>query len=569
MRKMNYNLNGNVFTLSTPTYSLSVDTAAARADVILDGTAFVRLDLRSAVNSFDGEKTITDSEPDRPTFAGLDETDAGLELIWKGRSSLWEKEYRLICSPLRFRYRLTVGGEGRVDSVNYFSGDLSSPSHGSEYEFSKGFYPCAPWKNEDKYYFKPGEKNHRWNVLMIPPMFCYSFGCEGIGTQLALGLAARPGEHNFHSFDYIPHTDKWDTSFYLSTDQSGHTSVSGEWTAPEIIGYGARDEFDAMRKYSEYYFASGLARTSPSKLPPRFWQGPLACGWIGQIMRGYEENCSPTDFASEKFYEEYAASLKANELHPTAIIIDDKWQSLYAPAKVDTGKWPDMRGYIDRRHAEGIKTILWFKLWDAEGFEDSLCVVDDGGAKRIDPSNPVVIRRLRESIHYLLSPEGLDADGFKLDFAFFNPIGRGFTTYSGKYGTQLLYDYMELIYTAAKEAKPDALINCSPCHPYFAHLCDQARLHDYSYGERANLEVLETRARLFAIANPGKLIDTDNAGFNTRRDTMRWLMNQPEVGVPDLYSLTAYRDGVLTGEDIAAIAELWREYSERIDRMYD
>ena len=127
---------------------------------------------------------------------------------------------------------------------------------------------------------------------------------------------------------------------------------------------------------------------------------------------------------------------------------------------------------------------------------------------------------------------------------------------------------LKLIYDAAQEVKPDALINCSPCHPYFAHICDQARLHDYDYRRRDNLEDLETRARLFGIANPGTLIDTDNAGYSSRRDTMRWLLNQPKVGVPDIYSIRGVRGDFLADDDLEAIAEVWREYSARIDRMY-
>lgn len=187
---------------------------------------------------------------------------------------------------------------------------------------------------------------------------------------------------------------------------------------------------------------------------------------------------------------------------------------------------------------------------------------------RIDPSNPEAAERIKANVKRLLSPEGLDADGLKIDFAFFNPEGRGFRTYSGKYGTELLFDYMKLIYDAAKEVKPDALINCSPCHPYFAHICDHARLHDYDYRHRDNLEDLEIRAKLFRIANPGTLIDTDNAGFSSHRDTMRWLLNQPKIGVPDIYSIRGVEEDFMTDEDLEAVAEVWQEYSSRIDRLY-
>lgn len=76
------------------------------------------------------------------------------------------------------------------------------------------------------------------------------------------------------------------------------------------------------------------------------------------------------------------------------------------------------------------------------------------------------------------------------------------------------------------------------------------------------------RGRLFSTAMPGVLLDTDNAGFNSRRDTMRWMLNQCSVGVPDLYALSSTAACPLDDADFAAIAEVWREYSSRIDAMY-
>lgn len=565
---MKYATENGIMKITGAGYALGLDMKDASVKVIINGVAFATLDLRSGVNKLgDDLKPIVDSEPEKPEFLGVTE-DESLTLVWRAKSSLWEKKYTLICTPARFRYRVEVMGDGRVDSVNYFSGDLSAKKHGSEYEFAEGFYPCAPWQPEDSYYFHPEKRYSRWNVLMIPPMFCYAFRCEGASDWLGLGLVAERGEHNFGRFDYNPARDEMDTSFWLSTDQNGHTKVSGSWTAPEIIGFGAADESDAMQSYSDYYFSTGIAEVKESTVPPRFWHGPVACGWIEQIVEGHLDGKNPTDYAREDFYEDYVKRLHERGLDPKVLIIDDKWQKEYAPAVPDETKWRDLKAFIARRHAEGIHTLLWFKLWDGEGFEDELCVKADNGSRRLDPSNPEVIRRIKASVKRLLSPEGLDADGFKIDFAFFNPEGRGFTTYSGKYGTELLYDYMKFIYETAKEVKPDALINCSPCHPYFAHICDHARLHDYDYRRRDNTEDLTTRAKLFAIANPGTLIDTDNAGYSSHRDTMRWLLCQPKIGVPDIYSIRGVREDFITDNDLEAIAETWREYSARVDKLY-
>ena len=125
------------------------------------------------------------------------------------------------------------------------------------------------------------------------------------------------------------------------------------------------------------------------------------------------------------------------------------------------------------------------------------------------------------------------------------------------------------IYSAAKAVKPEALVNCSPCHPYFAHICDQARLHDYEPKNRNNRADLSMRARLFSTAMPGVMLDTDNAAFHSHRDTMEWMLSQPQIGVPDLYAARSFRSCTLDDEDFAAIAQVWDAYNARIDAMYE
>ena len=110
-----------------------------------------------------------------------------------------------------------------------------------------------------------------------------SAASPALSRQLALGLVAECGEHNFNAFDYLPRQSGWQSRFSLMTDQYGHTAVDGTWEAPYIVGYGAVDEFDAMKKYAKYYFHTGIAETKKAAVPPKFWHGPVACGWIQQF----------------------------------------------------------------------------------------------------------------------------------------------------------------------------------------------------------------------------------------------------------------------------------------------
>ncbi len=551
-------------------------------DVIVCGTAFASLDVRTAVSQTNEDYTaVVDGEETLPTLASVESRQGEAVFTWTGKSSLWEKEYRLVCTYTRFRYYVTVKGKGKVDSVNYFSGNMTDRTYGSNYEFSEGFYPCKPFPKEQDYRFRASTPCYRQSIFMVPPMFCYSFRCEGIGDCLALGLVAERGEHNFHSFDYnLSPLYNLRSGFYLTTDQDGHTTVDGEWTAPSVIGYSATDDFNAMQKYSDFYFASGIAKARKPQLMPRFWYGPIVCGWLEQGSYAFKSNPRKfyKAFATEEVYSNILATLRENDLRPKAMIIDDKWMTAYATDIADTEKWPDLRGFVDARHAEGIHTMLWFKLFDAEGWDESICVKTDenpqvvsSGEVRLDPSHPRFVANLDEVLERLLgSGEGCyDVDGLKLDFAFINPKGKEVHTHSGKYGVELMYDMMVQIYRKAKEVKPHAIINNSACHPYFAHICDQARLHDYEPQDRFNLEDLAMRGKMFAIAMPGILQDTDNSAFTSRRDTMRWQLNQQTVGVPDLYAVSPNGAMDINSDDLRAIAEVWNEYSAKIDAMFE
>ncbi|MBE6659311.1 MAG: hypothetical protein E7604_12840 [Ruminococcaceae bacterium] len=560
-----------IYTVHAAKYTLTVD--GHKLGVLAANNPFAALDIRCAVpmtnETNDGE--IPDAEPRIPTLVSVDTTPGNAVFVWENESSLWKKTYTLRCTYLHFTFHMTLHGHGRVDAVRYFAGDFSDGKQtGSDYEFSEGFTPCISWYDHEDYTFKASVDCHRWSVLMVPPMFCYAFRCEGIGTRLGLGLAAKRGEHNFHCFDYNVTLNTGRSSFWLETDQAGHVTVDGDWEAPHIIGFTGEDQWDILNQYSEYYFVSGIAKSKKTAIPPRFWHGPFLCGWIEQNILGMEQHTAACDLSTEAVYEEMIANSRRFGLNPRAVILDDKWQIHYATDVADPEKFPDLRAFVNRHRAEGLHTLLWFKLWDPEGWDPALCVTADNGEICIDPSQPAFQDLLREVIHRLLSSdEGCyDCDGFKLDYAFCNPIGRGVKSYSGKYGVELLYDMMVDIYNAAKAVKPEALVNCSPCHPYFAHICDQARLHDYEPKNRNCRTDLTMRARLFSAAMPGVLLDTDNAGYNTRRDTMEWMLAQTQVGVPDLYAARSGRGCPLDDADFAAIAQVWDAYNARIDAMY-
>ena len=457
----------------------SLEICGHLVKVYAEGTLLATLDIRSAVPQTldDNTGAIPDAEPSIPTLQSAEIGEDSACFTWENESSLWHKTYTLCCDRLRWHFSITLCGKGRVDAVQYFSGDSSSQNYGSAYEFSEGFMTATNMKNLSNYRFSVSENFHGYSEELVPPLFCYVFRTEGCGKRLGLGLVAQRGEHNFHAFDYrVTRSSKpypW-TGFWLETDQAGHTCVDGTWTTPEIYGFVGEDPWEILADYTAIYRSLGIARPYTNREIPRFWRGPILCGYIEQLMEQHTRGVHWMKLANAEFYEELLQKANALGLAPKTLIIDDKWQTHYACGVADEEKFPHMRNFIQKRHQEGLKVLLWFKLWDAQGAEEEYCTYDDAGNRRIDPSHPEYLKRLRENLHLLLSSEEgcYDADGLKIDFGFFNPVGRKVKTHSGKYGVELFYDYLETIYRISKGEKAYALMNSSPCHPYFADICD-------------------------------------------------------------------------------------------------
>jgi len=263
--------------------------------------------------------------------------------------------------------------------------------------------------------------------------------------------------------------------------------------------------------------------------------------------------------------------LDALDLHPTAIIIDDKWQETYGPLMPDPKKWPDLRGFVDREHAKGRRVVLWIKMWNSEGLDIDECLSLWSQPIGADPTNPKYRKRIFDTFRTLLSAEEgcFDCDGFKLDFANCLANSPHIKAHEpGVYGVELLKRMFLLLYEAAKAVKPDALINCSPAHPYFAEIVDQARLHDYRDDMRCQIPVMRYRQQLYEAAIPGVLIDADSSNRIDQREMIQYVLRGVEFGVPDIYMISNTEEVEYTEEDWVQLRKIWRAYSEKVDRQF-
>ncbi|CAN5617829.1 hypothetical protein BH24ACT14_BH24ACT14_20750 [soil metagenome] len=474
-------------------------------------------------------------------------------------STAWaSKRITFDCGSRRLLLSVTVEGRGQLTDVHllggYYSGD---PRQGSGFfssgaDFRSVFNP-EPWGSERR--VRPADESTVLDVLggpvpgkehwfFTPPPFCLAVSRRAppdspdelpSGPWLTMGLAANAGDQHFTALHY----DAVEAAFSLRLAYEGQTTVTGSFSAPSLVfGFDAPDPYTGIGAYVEALGDLGLLEPVPRPARPGWWSGPIFCGWGSQCILAGTNGGRPRDYATQSRYDEFLSALSSRDLAPDTIVLDDKWQHQYATCVADPAKWPDLRGWIDSRHLEGRRVLLWWKAWDREGLPDDQCVRNAAGRPvAADPSNPAYEAVLRASVRRMLGPDGYDADGFKVDFSARTPSGPGMRRYGDSWGVELLHRLLAILYDETKRTKPDALVMTHTPNPHFADVTDMIRLNDVNL--RAPVVPQMThRARVAAAACPQLLVDTDNWPMADPESFREYVGAQPRLGVPSLYYAT-------------------------------
>ncbi|GIG29566.1 hypothetical protein [Cellulomonas marina] len=442
----------------------------------------------------------------------------------------------------------------------------------------------------------------RLHAVFSPPPLCLVLGRAvpagptqvPVATSgqewLSVGLVAPVVDLRLTELRYEP----LDDGFHLVLDHDGHTHVDGTWTSPELHLRPVPDPVAALRQHREDHVVRGWAPAGPSSPPVDWWSEPLFCGWGAQCARAPLPGAPalhPTtldalgpevvppgavvapDLARQDVYDELLAHLAAHDVDPGTVVVDDRWQAAYGTAEPDPDRWPDLRGWVAGQHAAGRRVLLWWKAWDPEGLPVDECVTDARGrAVAADPSSPAYAARVRATVAALLGPDGVDADGFKVDFTQRSPAGHGLRRAAGvgpdaPWGVAGLHALLALLHDAAKAAKPDALLVTHTPHPGFADVTDMVRLNDVLERDPAGAvaplaDQLRARAAVVAAVLPHHLVDTDQWPMLDRAQWRAYVAAQAGLGVHALYYAERIdRSGEpLTADDLALVARTWAEY---------
>jgi hypothetical protein len=526
------------------------------------GERFLELFILSGVNSsHQREDTLEIGQWEK------EEQTHGTLFSLRVKSSLWDsKTFRFFCKPERFVYTVEVEGQADIFDVNYFGGYYSGHVRwGSGFfysgnSFKQGFNPEP--NTQENYYFSPSAGSQinltgvplpgKADWFFTPPPFCFAFEFED--RWIGVGLEAHAGEYQFTGYEY---RGFWD-AFYLQVPFEGHVHVDGLYTLPAIGFDFRKNPYDVIRAHVEAVFSWNKAETKV----PDWWYSPIFCGWGEQCYRASLEKGHAPNFSRQDLYLEFLESLKDNQVSPGIVVLDDKWQLTYGENQVDPDKWPDIKRFIQQQHRAGKKVLLWLKAWDPEGLPPDECITNAAGkAIAFDPTNPTFEKRLRKSVRNMISADGYNADGFKIDFTARIPSGPDLKAYGKAWGLELMKAYLFILNEEAKHHKPDALIMSHTPHPYLMDVVDMIRLNDVNTGHPVN-PAMSHRANIASIACPRLIIDTDNWPMKDKAAWRAYVKIQSELGVPSLYFATHIDSTgeALEAEDYGLIRDCWEQW---------
>jgi len=383
----------------------------------------------------------------------------------------------------------------------------------------------------------------------------YAVFAENGRRRVFVGVSADPGWHqwNYVSFEVTRQ------GVEVRVDLEGHTSpreATRHIRAHVILREAGENRYDLLqRALAELY--PKAART-PRKASPDWWSRPIYCGWGDQVglsmaLEGPGPEPRALAYNIQGLYERWLRRLDEAGVPIGTVIIDAGWSmgGVWKPLPM---QWPDLKGFIARRHDEGRHVLLWIPAWYREGLPAKWCIRSGKKSLLADPTHPSYRRFLKEQVHTLLSPDGYDADGFKIDQLSYVPSERSgwgaehfgrreplapshprIRLHGRAWGCELLREFQRTIYRAAKSAKPDALITSSTVHPYFHDTFDMVRLHDSGLVRGDVLAAMKARADLARAALPRHAVDADDWVHHDLDKWLHYTLNSHTIGVPCLF----------------------------------
>lgn len=578
-------------------YQLDIHEKQLRATLSMRGHSWSNLSLLASVDA----GTRSSYTPDESYGAArleISESGNELEVRVHAHSTFWKQRTTILrAHETGVDLHVEVEGNGQVHDVTLCGGRAIYPNGAcGTFRSGIGFNSIfVPTPTEPIAAVRPAEsaaslgvvgdaEPGRLHAVFSPPPLCFTFGTAlaPLGTHIptdgewcGVMVLGAVKTLSMTSVSYEPLDGGW----LVRMPFEGHTLVNGHWSSPTLsfIAVGSPEQTITALAQEE-----GVE--SEQRNNPAWWSRPLFCGWGAQcavnasVQRAGDDGASQglvggmtaagaPGLSRQILYDRWLDILKSHDVPTGTVVIDDRWQASYGTCEVDKGKWPDLKGWIARQHRQGRHVLLWFKAWDPEGLPVNECITaPDGTALAADPGSPEYVAHLQKIVHRLLSSDGLDADGFKVDFTQRAPSGSALQCHTDRlWGISAVYRLMSVLHTAAHQEKSDALVVNHTVDPRFREVTDMVRLNDILERDvHGNVvpasQQLHFRADIVKAANSRMLIDTDQWPISDKRQWLDYVQEQPLLGVPSLYYVESI-DGsgeIITDEDLVMVAKSWR-----------
>jgi hypothetical protein len=575
-------IEGDAYRLTVPTGS-GVAWLDDRA-----GARWAELRLLASVDTLDGpDETVGLADP------SVEEGPDLVRLTFEHASSRWQSRRLILeAAPNSLAVTAEVEGAGHLTAVSLLAGRAVLP-RASGLLMSGAWFETlfCPSPTDPGRIVKPasepasigvvtGSEPGRGNWFFTPAPFCYAAARPPAadplvvpdGPWLTFALDVEPGAAGFGTFAWRA----VDRGFGFELDYEGKTAVDAGWRTPRLVIGFADDPYEAIAAQRDRLVEDGRAapRAVPARAGPSWWREPVFCGWGAQAALARADGrpmSAAAEYATQASYDSFLSALAARGVHPGTIVVDDKWERAYGTGEPDVARWPDLRAWIAGRHHRGQRVLLWYRAWATEGVTSEVCVRNSHGDPiGVDPTHPDGEGAIRRAVRATVGPQGLDADGLKIDFTGRTPSGVATAHHGGAWGVELLRRLLGIVADEARALKPDVLLVGHTPNPLLAPAVDMLRLNDALRLDdpRPIVDIvpqMRYRAAVARAACPDHLIDTDDWCAPSLAAWRAYAAVKPTLGVPALYYAT-HLD--LTGEaldasDYELLRRTWAEYRQR------
>ncbi|MFA6134736.1 MAG: TIM-barrel domain-containing protein [Phycisphaerae bacterium] len=560
MRKKPMNADAKVFKIPLERGHAEVDCRQAVLRFVNSaGLTYYQFKLSATIEYLDAPST---NEP-----AVLADDGGGRHFVFRGRDGLTDKEIHLEARGGAIDYWVVARPRrpGAAILCMHYGQDGPGISDASPHAIEEFFILCpdrygSSIPRQGKVCFKLGvpsfrfEKDnnfpHEGGRAIISPYFAALRSGE---DWLGVGTMEIPTSEYGLNMTFLGGCAVTDFCY------GGNLTLSPEtpFAFPRITFQPGDDKLAATRTYIDRLYREGLA--VPNEQWESDWGGPFYCFFSDQMytyqverdtqeMQG--EMTMTENYCNEAFLQRCLEFLVRHAIGFKVIIIDYGWFVMNGQWRPNIKRFADFKATIAKLQAMGKKVLVWYSpYFNAEKSTNYQAHPEIGVKKRdgtpffvtrfgseinyqSDFTHPAMRELCRSDLEFMLSPQGLNADGIKIDCTHQPPtIDNVFHDPSWGTGEMFHYRASKFMYDAAKQIKPACCINATAGNPLFNRTYDVHRIHD---AMEYNLDAYEERAWAAWMCGAGisDLDDWPSYDLFTVRANLRKIA----YGAPSLYA---------------------------------